>query len=192
MVARMTVQLFDGGRDEAIDYLDTMVELYETVFAEPPYREGPEAADRFRGWVTEECDHPGFRLIGALDAGTLVGMAYGYTMPAGEWWRDTIDAPADQLLRAPKFAIMEWAVHPGHRGRNLGRRLMDELLGGRTETYGTLAANPAAAAHEMYLRWGWQIAGYTVPGHSPSMTVMIKPLAAAEHQEETAHPQARQ
>ncbi len=172
----MAARVFRGGSDEAVGYLDAMVGLYATVFAEPPYRERADAAQRFRRWLGEELGEPGFELVGAVDDGELVGMAYGYGMAAGRWWSDAVEPPPVAVAGVAKFVIMEWAVLSRRRGTGLGRTLMDTLLAGRAERYASLCANPAAPAHDIYLRWGWQPAGRTESGHSPPMTIMVKQL----------------
>ena len=62
--------------------------VYAEVFSLPPYNEGPEMADEFLDRLAEESKRPGFSLVAACGCGRphgLVGFAYGYTMPAGEW-----------------------------------------------------------------------------------------------------------
>ncbi|MBF6176966.1 GNAT family N-acetyltransferase [Nocardia otitidiscaviarum] len=172
----LAAEVTKGGREDAVAHLDAMVRLYATVFAEPPYRERPDAAERFRRWLTDELDEPGFELVVGIDSRELVGMAYGYRMAAGRWWSDAVEPPPVELSDVPTFAVMEWAVLADYRETGLGRALMDTLLTARTETYASLCANPAATAHDTYLRWGWRAVGRTTPGPTPSMTIMVKHL----------------
>jgi GNAT superfamily N-acetyltransferase len=160
----------------ATAHVGELRDVYAAVFSLPPYNEGPEMADKFVGWIQEESKHTGFDLIAAYDAGRLVGFAYGYAMPPGEWWHG-VDRPAPEHIKAAeKFAVMEWAVLPDRRGKGIGRRLMDELLANRHERYATLTVNPAAEAHTVYERWGWQYAASTRPGRMPGMDVMVREL----------------
>jgi len=163
---------------DAVASVGELREIYAAVFSLPPYNEGPEMADKFVGWINEESRHPGFDLVAAYANDQLAGFAYGYTMPAGEWWHKT-DQPAPQGLKeANKFAVMEWAVLPDQRGQGIGRRLLDELLAERHEPYAALTVNPKAEARALYERWGWRHIASTKPGKMPSMDVMVRELAA--------------
>ena len=75
----------------------------------------------------------GFRLVGADDDGTLVGIAYGYLGGPGEWWHDRVAATMTDEQRARwlapgHFELVELMVDPAHRRRGIGRALHDELL----------------------------------------------------------------
>ena len=150
--------------------------VYAEVFSLPPYNEGPELADKFLDLLAEESKRPGFSLVAAEDAGKLVGFAYGYMMPAGEWW-DGTDRPApEEVKAADKLAVIEWAVLPDRRGAGIGRRLLDELLAGRREQWATLTVVPTADARAIYDRWGWRHVASTRPGRMPGMAVMLLEL----------------
>jgi GNAT superfamily N-acetyltransferase len=160
--------------------------VYAQVFSLPPYNEGPELADEFLDRLAEESKRPGFSLVVACGGGKpleLVGFAYGYTMPAGEWW-DGADRPAPEEVKAAnKFAVIEWAVLPARRGAGIGRRLLDELLSGRRERWATLTVVPAAHARAIYDRWGWRQVASTRPGKMPGMAVMLLELPGPAEQE---------
>lgn len=166
-----------GGRDTAAEHTDALVELYADVFAEPPYREGPDQVARFRKMLTEEMDRPGFALTRAVDGGTLVGMAYGCTIPAGEWWHDAATPPLPEAIDVPKFAVMELAVRHDYRGRRLGHDLLGELLRDRAERVAILSVNPTAPAHAIYLSWGWREVGHT-PGDEHAYAILLTDLPA--------------
>ncbi len=156
--------------------LDALVDVYAEVFAEEPYCEGPEDVARFRRWLRDELKKPGFTLVRAVAEEQLIGYAYGYTMPPGEWWRHpTVDPPAE-IRDVEKFAVMEWAVRSSWRGHGIGRRLLDQLLAGRPEPYATLTVNPAATARRIYQRWGWRQYGAIRPKRMPPMDVLAIPL----------------
>lgn len=57
--------------------LDDLAPVYEAVFAEPPYLEGPRDVAEFLERYQREHKTPGFRLVLARDAGKLAGFAYG-------------------------------------------------------------------------------------------------------------------
>jgi GNAT superfamily N-acetyltransferase len=162
---------------EAVAHVGELRETYAAVFSLPPYSEGPEMAEKFVGWIHDESKLPGFNLIAAYHGDRLVGFAYGYTMPSGEWWHNA-DRPApEQVKAAEKFAVMEWAVLPDQCGKGIGRRLLDALLAGRHEPYAALTVNPQAEARILYERWGWQHVASTRPGKMPGMDVMVRKLA---------------
>ena len=147
--------------------------VYAEVFSLPPYNEGPELADEFLERLAEDSRRPGFSLVAACGGGKLLGFAYGYTMPAGEWW-DGTDRPApEQVQAADKLAVIEWAVLPDRRRAGIGRRLLGGLLAGRRERWATLTVVPAADARAVYDRWGWRQVGSTRPGKMPGMAVML-------------------
>ncbi|MDG4820221.1 GNAT family N-acetyltransferase [Micromonospora sp. WMMD956] len=160
-------------------WLLEIVDLYAVVYAEPPYREGPEQVRRFADGLPGEAMRPGFTLVTAEDEGALVGATYGWTMPAGRWWSRTDQCPPTDVLNADKFAIMEWLVHPRRRGEGIGAGLIRRLLSSRPERWATLASNPQAAARDMYRRAGWrQVSASALPDGTP-MDLLILELPAS-------------
>ncbi|MEV5211304.1 GNAT family N-acetyltransferase [Micromonospora sp. NPDC053740] len=156
-----------------------LTDLYAVVYAEPPYEEGPEQVARFRDGLPDEAARPGFTLVAAEHASTLIGAAYGWTMPAGRWWGRADQEPPDDLRDVDKFAVMEWLVHPTRRGEGVGAGLMRRLLADRPERVATLASNPLAPARRMYARAGWRpVAGSQMPDGTP-MDLLILGLPAA-------------
>ncbi|RCG17790.1 N-acetyltransferase [Sphaerisporangium album] len=140
------------------------VSLYLNTRAEPPYNSGPlYNRDRFLDRTSRQIEVPGFELVSARDGERLIGFAFGFPMAAGRWWRgDTTPAP-DEVLPAEKFLVIELNVAAEERGKGYGRRLLDELLGGRAEPWATLLSTPHAPAHDMYEHLGWDIVGTNRP-----------------------------
>lgn len=167
-------ELLDGGG--ARKHLELLVELYGEVYADPPYLEGPEHVASFRRHLTREVDLPGFALALAANDRALIGAAYGFTLPAGQWMEPSAEEPCADIRDVPKFNIAEWMVRAPFRGAGIGRRLLDMLLAGRSEPWAVLASNPAAAARRIYERWGWKMAGRIEPGTMPPMDVLVLPL----------------
>jgi hypothetical protein len=98
-------------------------------------------------------------LTGALIDDRLIGATYGLTMAAGKWWSSTEDEPPPDLRAVPKFAVMEWMVHPLHRRAGAGRGLIRLLLSQRPESCAVLASDPRSEARAMYAHAGWRQVG---------------------------------
>ncbi len=86
------------------------------------------------------------------------------------------------MKAADKVAVIEWAVLPDRRGEGIGRRLLHELLAGRSEQWATLTVNPGADARAIYDRWGWRQVASTRPGRMPGMAVMVLELPGSAEQ----------
>lgn len=167
-------ELLDGSG--ARKHLEQLVELYGEVYAEPPYLEGPEHVASFRRHITRAVDLPGFALALAANDYTLIGAAYGFTLPAGQWMEPSTEEPPADIRDVPKFNIAEWMVRAPFRGAGIGRRLLDMLLADRSEPWAVLANNPAAPARRVYERWGWKVSGRIEPRTMPPMDVLALPL----------------
>lgn len=155
---------------------DALAGLYAAVYAEPPYREGPEQAARFREGLPTEAARPGFELVTAEDDGLLVGAAYGWTMPAGTWWSRADQDPPAALRDADKLAVMEWMVRPGYRGEGVGAGVMRRLLADRPERWATLASDPRSHARAVYARNGWVQVGTSVLPWGTPMDLLVLDL----------------
>lgn len=153
MAEDLVVRVVD--RQTALEALGEIADLYEQVYAEPPYKAADKySRARFLQRTRDQAVASGFKLITAWCGDELVGFTFGFTMPPGAWWKNA-SKPAAEVLEADKFAVVELVVSKTERGRGLGRRLMNALLAGRPERYATLAAVLDADAYDMYLRWGW-------------------------------------
>jgi GNAT superfamily N-acetyltransferase len=158
----------------ALEHVADLQAVYGAVFGEPPYNEGPEMVRRFAGWLRDEVKESGFDLVEARDCEQLVGFAYGNTAADGWWWGHADAPPPDEVRAGRLFVVQEWAVLPEERGHGVGRRLMDELLKERDESWATLMVNVEAPARDVYLRWGWRRVAGTKPGAGPSMDVLVR------------------
>jgi hypothetical protein len=155
---------------------DDLVRLYADVYAEPPYLEGPAQVARFARQLPALWTGGGFALARATDAdGQLIGVAYGMTMAPGHWFGDTGPPPAE-LLRLPRFVLMEWMVGAPWRRRGIGRGLLDLILADRDEPWAMLMANPAAPASRIHAHLGWRKIGTATPELFPPMDVLVRPL----------------
>lgn len=158
-------------------WVDRLVDLYAVVYAEPPYEEGLEEVEGFRARLPGDMSRPGFELVIAADDDSLVGAAYGWTMPAGTWWSKADREPPADLKGIDKLAVMEWIVHPGRRGQGIGGQLIRRLIDGRSEPWATLASDPRSAARGMYERAGWNAVGRSVLSWGPAMDLLVLPLS---------------
>lgn len=159
---------------------DAITGLYEIVYAEPPYVEGPEQVARFREALLAEAVRPGFTLVTAEDDGQTVAAAYGWTMPAGTWWSRTATQPPTRVRDTDKFALMEWMVHPARRGEGIGVGVMQRILAGRPERYATLAADPRSHARRLYERSGWRQVGGSALPWGPRMDLLVLNLTGGD------------
>jgi GNAT superfamily N-acetyltransferase len=160
---------------DAVKELDELADLYARMYAKPPYNGGPKySRHAFLSRIKEQMARPGFTLITAREAGALIGFSCGFQMSLYGWWGNATQAPPD-VLRALKFAVIELLVDGCHRGRGIGGSVIEQLLTDTDEEYATLAARPDAAAHTMYLRWGWNAVGHFTTG-PPNSDVMFLPL----------------
>lgn len=88
-------------------------------------------------------------------------MVYGWPAPAGiprDPFHDALvaRAPADLLpeLVAPAVVVVELMVHPGQRGRGIGRALLERYVAGHPSAW--LCTHPAAPAAALYEAAGWR------------------------------------
>ncbi|MFC5827992.1 GNAT family N-acetyltransferase [Nonomuraea insulae] len=157
------------------------VQLYEDVHADPSYEGNPLfSRDAYLERASAQAQTPGFVTVSAEDGSDLVGYTYGFTMEAGRWWRGALKPPPDEVLKETKLAVIELMVRDDHRGSGVGRQLLAKLLRNRDERYATLTARPVAAAHRMYLRWGWRVVGQSQPASdAPAMDIMLIDLGVS-------------
>lgn len=176
------IDVFEG--QEACAQLGLVRDVYASVYAEPPYLEGPDdVADFVEGWP-RRCAMPGFRLVLAFDHGSVVGMAFGHQLPTGTgWWSGLqVDVLGDVVDEWPgrTFAVIELAVLGSHRRAGLGRKLHDALLAGRSEQRVTLLVRPeveARPAQVAYQRWGYTKVGPVRPyDGAPMYDSMLRTL----------------
>ncbi|MFE4974234.1 GNAT family N-acetyltransferase [Kitasatospora sp. NPDC056651] len=152
--------------DAAARVLDEIAPLYEQVFAEPPYFEGPRDLAGFLEGYEAFRTMPGFRLVLARSGASLVGFAFGVLLQSGSHWWDGLgldeDFTRDDGHRT--FVIRELAVAPGQRRQGLGRQLHTAVLGGPRVERVTLAVRPEAeAAMKMYEALGYRELGDKTP-----------------------------
>jgi ribosomal protein S18 acetylase RimI-like enzyme len=103
-----------------------------------------------------------------LDAGDLIGIAYGYCGAPDQWWQQQVvqglrrigtDQAHVTALMSSYFELTELHIHPRAQGRGLGEALVRRLLSGRPETHVLLSTpeinGEANRAWRLYRRLGF-------------------------------------
>ena len=142
------------------------MELQPLVPDTPAFDEAAECYRRIwgrdgRAAFREHAEYPGYRGVVAVEEGSAVGYAYGYTTEPGQYYHEALRAvlPRSTYGRwlADCFELVELGVVPAARGRGLGGRLHDVLLDGLPHATSVLTTgvdnHPARALYEGR---GWQ------------------------------------
>jgi ribosomal protein S18 acetylase RimI-like enzyme len=155
---------------EAAGPLDALLPLYEEIYAEPPYREGPREIAEFLDRTERQVGHRGFRLVTASAGAQIVGFSFGYPLPADtRWWAALLEPVPPDVTRETgqrSFAIIELAVRASLRRRGIAARLHAALLADLGVQRVTLTVRPepeAAPARSAYAAWGYRKIGRTQP-----------------------------
>lgn len=133
---------------------------------------------RFRALVAEQ------RRTSLKPSARVVGFAYGFHGATGQWWHDVVQqalaarsglSHAEAWLTDP-FEVAELHVRPEFQGQGLGRRLLTELCGGRTERTVVLSTldQPDSRARRLYRSVGMTdlIRRFEFPGGGPPYAIM--------------------
>ncbi|MGW3833848.1 GNAT family N-acetyltransferase [Streptomyces microflavus] len=172
----LTFARHDG--DAAREIVDELTSVYAEVYGVPPYSGDPFfSVEIFADRLTAAFTMHGFEVVTArLDDGALVGYVHGVTLtPDRAWWAsiaDDLPADAKQATEAGDvFWLRELMVLPKATNQGIGRRLHDEMVNGRPESWTTLTCivdnEPARSA---YPRWGYEVVGARIK-HAPESPV---------------------
>jgi GNAT superfamily N-acetyltransferase len=160
--------------------LDALVPAYEEVYAEPPYREGPDDVALFVTHYRAHVQRSGMRLAVARDGDEVVGFAYGLPLAADAAWWHGVQGLHEEFTREDgvrTFAVFELAVRKGWRRRGVAARLHALLRDGLAVERVTLAVRPepeAKPAQSAYAKWGYRGVGVVRPrAEGPAYTVMV-------------------
>lgn len=175
-------EIYEGA--DAARRLDDFLGVYEEVYAEPPYREGPSDVAQFVERYHAHTRRPGMRLVLARAGGEVVGFGYGYPLPPDtQWWTSVVEelpAGFTQEDGARTLAVIELAVVKPWRRRGVAAALHALLREGLGVERVTLTVRPepeAMAAQKAYASWGYREVGRSHPWEeAPYYTAMVLDL----------------
>ncbi len=157
---RGEMRLIDVGPHDVPAFRAGIVEVYRTVFTEPPWDEPSEDADRFGERLVEEhAFEDDFRCIAAVEGEWVVGFSMGTRWDNGYPRLAHIAQDLASEWTLDCFLLMELAVVPERRGQGIGGRLHDTLLAGVRTATGLLTTNRIGhpAATGLYVSRGWRL-----------------------------------
>lgn len=149
--------------EELSGLVDELATVYRGAFGAPGDGESERDFERFRDeQFPVHAGREGFRCAVAVDEGTCVGFAYGYTGRRGQWWTDQVAAraPADVVERwlDGHFEFVELAVDPPAQRRGHGAALHDALLRSVPNSRALLTTyRDDRPAPRLYRRLGWEL-----------------------------------
>ncbi|WP_156251254.1 GNAT family N-acetyltransferase [Pseudactinotalea terrae] len=174
MSPAVEIRRYDGEAIRADTALRARLgEIFVEAFTEPPHHEDPVRAGQWaEGKLVQHAGYPGFRLVAALQAGRVVGFAYGLLGADDQWFTQTLrqrlPAAVAQGWLGGHGELVELAVTSGARGRGLGRLLHDatvedlRAVGARTALL--VVDAEAHAARALYSASGWVHVAEIAPG----------------------------
>jgi ribosomal protein S18 acetylase RimI-like enzyme len=163
------VRLDLGGADLARSLLDPICDLYDAVFSAPPFFWRADESQLHRERLRGLLEDPSFGAAVAWADEELVGFGYGFTVPPDtKRWSGLVEPLSVQVTSewpGRTFLLFDYAVASAYRGRGIGRRLHDALLGSRPEERATLTVQPTAIeTKRIYEHWGWYQVGQVEGG----------------------------
>ncbi|WP_434582055.1 GNAT family N-acetyltransferase [Carbonactinospora thermoautotrophica] len=183
MTSAVTVSL--GAAATARRLFEPIYRLYYETFSKPPYQWPEGEEEQYRRRFERLMGDPTFGIAVAQCGDELAGFAYGYTLrPDTKWWEGFVTPVPPEVTtewEGRTFALIDFAVDESVRGKGVGRRLHDTLLGSRHEERATLAVEPQAhEARGIYEHWGWQVVGRLrgpATDFAPEFDIMVLPLS---------------
>ncbi|HVB42953.1 MAG TPA: GNAT family N-acetyltransferase [Streptosporangiaceae bacterium] len=148
----------------ALDLAPTVCRLYRDVFSLPPFLGDEDEFQNQHSYYHDMLQRPGFLLTTAQDGNQPIGFSYGYLLPQDTtWWRNlSAKLPAEFTHETGQrtFALIDFGVIPGHRGKGIGRAIEQATLKQTHAERATLTVQRKASdTQQIYLHWGWQNVG---------------------------------
>ncbi len=174
-----------GGAATAAAHFEEICRIYEDVFSRPPFAWDEHEGQRQRESLRHLMADPSFAVAVASAGQDTVGFAYGIRVPPDtRRWQGFVTPVPEEVTaewEGRTFAVVDMAVRQQWRGRGLGRRLLETLVGSRDEERATLTVEPAAEATKaFYQHLGWRRVGRKRTGEGffiPFFDVYVLPLA---------------
>jgi hypothetical protein len=165
-----------GGAALARPLLEPICALYDEVFSAPPFFWREDESELHRQRLLRLLDDPTFGIAVAQAGGELAGFAYGFGVPPDTTrWDGLIGEASSELVAewpARTFLLFDYGVQVTWRGRGVGRKLHDGLLGSRDEERATLTVQPTAKdTKAIYEHWGWRQVGQVDGGPTAAAPV---------------------
>jgi GNAT superfamily N-acetyltransferase len=137
-----------------------LIDLYRHCFAEPPWNEQAHEIDRYSEILTGHVTKPGMFGFAARTDSELYGVIYGWPSadelpddPFHQALGEAVPPAEHHRVLAPAVTVSELMVHPGQRGRGIGRALLDQFV--RDAPSAWLVTHPEAGARSLYDSAGW-------------------------------------
>ncbi|MEU7828603.1 MULTISPECIES: GNAT family N-acetyltransferase [unclassified Nonomuraea] len=148
--------------------------IHDAVFLKSPFAWTPDTSRENAEDLRHLAEDPTFGVVVACQGSRFVGYAYGHRLPADHgWWRFIPGSLPSELTSewdGRTYTLTSLAVLPRQRGRGIGRRMINRLLGTRTEERAILSVQPTAVqAQSIYRHLGWHHVGRNgpLPGVTP-------------------------
>lgn len=149
---------------DALALAEQVWQCYRSVFADTSDYE-----DWRSGLFERHVGRERFRLVAAVDDGSVVGFSWGYIGQRGQYWSDLAykalppDLAADWV--GGHFELVELGVLRSSRRTGLGKALHDRVLDGIEEKcLLSTSDDENDPAVRLYVRAGWQRLGLLRPG----------------------------
>ncbi|MGH3567321.1 MAG: GNAT family N-acetyltransferase [Pseudonocardia sp.] len=155
-------RLVELDRGDLVDRLTDALTIYVSAMSYPP----GTARGRRALWL-DHVQRPGWRSVGALDAGDgLLGITYGYVGGPGQWWFEEVrrglrgQRSGRRAWLTDYFELTELHVRPDAQGCGIGEGLVRGLLAG-TDRARVLLSTPEhtpgqpSRAWQLYRRLGF-------------------------------------
>ncbi|GLX96612.1 GNAT family N-acetyltransferase [Herbidospora sp. NBRC 101105] len=142
--------------------------IHDDVFLREPFAWTPQTSQENAEELHRLAGDPSFGVAIAWHSGEAVGYAYGHRLPPDHgWWRaipESLPAEFTDEWDSRTFALVSLAVLPNWRGHGIGGRLIDSLLGSRSEERAVLSVQPTAlSTQSIYRHLGWRLIGRNGP-----------------------------